>query len=77
MSATITSIALIVEGLTQASLTEEHKSNRKLSAGDLQNGEFVYEWPDGRRYEGSWKDGKVRFIHFACPDDVRCYGVLC
>lgn len=30
--------------------------------GDLQNGEFVYEWDDGRRYEGSWKDGKVRSV---------------
>jgi hypothetical protein len=50
-------------GRSYPSLTEERKSNRKLAAGDLQNGEFVYEWPDGRRYEGSWKDGKVRCIH--------------
>lgn len=36
-----------------------HNSGRDLNTGDLQNGEYVYEWADGRRYEGSWKNGKV------------------
>jgi hypothetical protein len=42
------------------SLTDDrsslHSSTRNL--GQMQNGEFVYTWPDGRRYDGSWKDGK-------------------
>jgi hypothetical protein len=42
------------------SLTDDrsssHTSTRNL--GQMQNGEFVYTWPDGRRYDGSWKDGK-------------------
>jgi hypothetical protein len=41
------------------SLTDDrsssHNSTRNLS--QMQNGEFVYTWPDGRRYDGSWKDG--------------------
>ena len=50
-------------GRSYPSLTEDrssrHNSGRSLATGELQNGEFVYEWSDGRRYEGSWKDGKV------------------
>jgi len=50
-------------GRSYPSLKEDrsslHNCSRNLSTGDFQNGEFVYEWPDGRRYEGSWKDGKV------------------
>ena len=38
--------------------SSRHNNDRNLSTSDLQNGEFVYTWPDGRRYEGSWKDGK-------------------
>lgn len=43
-------------------LTEDrsshHSSCRSPPTGDMQNGEFVYTWPDGRRYDGFWKDGK-------------------
>lgn len=62
-------------GRSYPSLKEDrssrHNSGRSLATGDLQNGEFVYEWSDGRRYEGSWKDGKV------CPSCVVCQSLKC
>ena len=43
-------------------LTEDrssyHSSCRNPSTSFVQDGEFAYTWPDGRHYDGYWKDGK-------------------
>lgn len=38
--------------------SSHHNSCRSPSTSGMQNGEFVYTWPDGRCYDGCWKDGK-------------------
>ena len=50
-------IVLVVSGLLMMSYSALSQENKCVS-GDCMNGEGVYEFSNGDKYEGAFKDGK-------------------